>query len=87
MAFQNCFPLQLSTYLVQRVVEMRQQSTAAAAAMSEDGNSHCPCSNQSIPMDYQLKFLACGHVFCEMCFWNDKLQTIDGPEKLAAVNR
>jgi hypothetical protein len=86
--FFDRFPLRLSTYLVQRVVEMRQQSIAAAAAMSEDGvktaNSHCPCSNESIPMDYQLKFLACGHVFCEMCFWNDMLQTIDGPEKLAA---
>ncbi|KAG7349420.1 ankyrin domain containing protein [Nitzschia inconspicua] len=88
--FFDRFPLRLSTYIVTRVVEMRQSaatvpsSTIATIDSISNRCFACPCCDQTVPLFYRLRFLSCQHEFCEPCFWKDMLQTIDRPDKQAA---
>jgi hypothetical protein len=95
--FFDRFPLRLSTYIVKRVVDMRQTATlenASAATTTTDKDTttktkklfFCPCCGQFIPVCYKLCFEKCQHVFCERCFWKDMLHTIDSSARQAAVD-
>jgi hypothetical protein len=82
-------PLSLSTYVVKRVVEMRQCGMTILTSEKDDkdsGSLPCttcfPCSlcrNRRVPTTIRLVFNvgSCRHAFCEPCFWRNLVQDLD----------
>ena len=88
--FFDSFPLRLSTYIVQSVVRMREgiSNISNNDEAKEEGEItfHCPICVGTIRVGFRLSSRSCHHEFCEMCFWNDMLSTIDSPAKHEAPN-
>ncbi|KAL3919237.1 MAG: hypothetical protein SGILL_003853, partial [Bacillariaceae sp.] len=84
--FFDRIPLRLSTYLVKQVIDMRQTAIRQSDPDAARHPDTCPMCKETIQKDDALQLSTCGHVFCEECFWNDMLATIDTPAKLAAHN-
>jgi len=88
--FFDSFPLRLSTYIVQSVVRMREGISNISRndeAREEGENTFlCPICVGTICVGFRLASRSCHHEFCEMCFWNEMLSTIDSAAKHEAPN-
>lgn len=79
--FFNCFPLALSVYIVKRVVRMRLEAHTAHFPK----HIPCTCCEKTVPSNAQLQFSQCKHSFCEPCFWDHLLSTVDNRESYEDV--
>lgn len=80
--FFDCFPSLLSTYIIKRVVELRQDrwefhNRTHCVTTNTTATSTMICVNCDKHEDNLLFFRSCEHCVCEACWWIDILEHVD----------